>query len=396
MKKLFTGVLIASFFITNAQVAISHLPSASNPVGTEVLPMVQGGHTKKVTVNQLRAGATVLTNGNGTTGGGTAANLGGSLSDSTNITGGVHPFGISGESARLKIGHLNLGQVIGVIKGGFFYSWTGDVISFNGTGDLSSLGLTDNVSIQGTIDTSTGNNSIVITYVESGIAKMSFSITHNDTLFDLIIDERGALAGVQGANSGGGLVVHKNGASLTYGGEDGGSGFRLVPSGGDTVIQVKTNGSGNIWQFPINVPVEGQTIVTTSTGGVVRTEFRDLPPSDFGTYTPSLNNTTNITSSTPIICHYTVTGDEVTVYGSAGVVTTLAVASELQISLPPSYPSDFAATTDCSGFGTASSAIATNAYVEGSTGSDVASLKFIGLSVGGSGTIFFSFRYKII
>lgn len=54
MKKIFTGMLIASFFLSQAQVKVTALPAASTPSGTEVLPMVQDGITKKVTVNQLR------------------------------------------------------------------------------------------------------------------------------------------------------------------------------------------------------------------------------------------------------------------------------------------------------------------------------------------------------
>lgn len=113
-----------------------------------------------------------------------------------------------------------------------------------------------------------------------------------------------------------------------------------------------------------------------------------------GTYTPSLSNTTNVTSSTPIVCHYTRVGNQVTVTGSAGVVTTLAVATVLSISLP--VASNFGATTDAAGIGQATSAIATNAYVQANATSDLAELTFIGLSVGGSGTLYFSFTYTVI
>lgn len=113
-----------------------------------------------------------------------------------------------------------------------------------------------------------------------------------------------------------------------------------------------------------------------------------------GTYTPTLSNTTNVTSSTPVICHYIRIGNQVTVTGSAGVVTTLAVATVLSISLPVS--SNFATATDAAGLGQATSAIATNAYVQGNITSDLAELTFIGLSVGGNGTIYFTFTYTII
>ena len=53
MKKILTGMLMASFFLTQAQIKISALPAASTPVGTEVLPVVQSGVTKKISIAQL-------------------------------------------------------------------------------------------------------------------------------------------------------------------------------------------------------------------------------------------------------------------------------------------------------------------------------------------------------
>ncbi len=151
----------------------------------------------------------------------------------------------------------------------------------------------------------------------------------------------------------------------------------LNPSSG-TIIQVQYNSAvvyhlgSNVWE-------------TTGSFG---------PGFESGTYTPTLSNTTNVTSSTPIVCHYKKTGNEVTVTGSVGVVTTLAVTTVLGISLPTA--SNFTATTDASGLAQASSAIAANAYVEANTSTDIGELKFTGLSVGGSGTIFFTFTYTVL
>lgn len=113
-----------------------------------------------------------------------------------------------------------------------------------------------------------------------------------------------------------------------------------------------------------------------------------------GTYTPTLSNTTNVTSSTPIICHYTRVGNEVTVTGSVGVITTAALATVLGISLP--VVSNLAAITDASGVGQASSAIAANAFVQGNTTTDVAELRFTGLAISGTGNIYFTFTYSIL
>lgn len=111
-------------------------------------------------------------------------------------------------------------------------------------------------------------------------------------------------------------------------------------------------------------------------------------------YTPTLTNVTNVSSSTAADSQYTRVGNVVTVFGSLNVTTTLAVATEVDISLP--IASNFAATTDANGVGQATSAIATNAYIDGDATNDRARLKFIGLSVGGVGTIFYSFSYKVI
>jgi hypothetical protein len=113
-----------------------------------------------------------------------------------------------------------------------------------------------------------------------------------------------------------------------------------------------------------------------------------------GTYTPSLTNTTNVTASTARNCSYTRVGNIVTVFGSVDVTTTLAIATVLGISLP--IASNLAAVGDLNGTAVASSAIATNAYLEAETTADTANLKFIGLSVGGAGTLYFSFSYSVI
>lgn len=113
-----------------------------------------------------------------------------------------------------------------------------------------------------------------------------------------------------------------------------------------------------------------------------------------GTYTPTLTNTTNVTSSTPRLTSWSRLGDIVTVYGSLDVTTTLAVATELQITLP--VASNLATAFDLNGIGQASSAIATNAVLLADTGTDRARLTFIGLSIGGAGTIYFSFQYQVL
>lgn len=112
------------------------------------------------------------------------------------------------------------------------------------------------------------------------------------------------------------------------------------------------------------------------------------------TYTPTLTGVTNVTSSTAKVSQYTRVGNVATVYGSLDIVTTLAVATEVDISLP--VASNFAAATNANGIANASSAIATNAYIDADATNDRVRLKFIGLAVGGSGTLFYTFSYSVI
>lgn len=135
----------------------------------------------------------------------------------------------------------------------------------------------------------------------------------------------------------------------------------------------------------------GDAIVTTDNSGVLgKTALSSLA----NTYTPTLTGVTNVTASTPHVSSYSRVGSVVTVFGSLDVTTTLAVATEIDISLP--IASNLGATTDANGLGSATSAIATNIYGDGDATNDRVRLKFIGLSVGGAGTIFFSFQYNVV
>lgn len=158
------------------------------------------------------------------------------------------------------------------------------------------------------------------------------------------------------------------------------------PDGLTRILTDATESTSNII-----LEVADQNIVTVNSTGVVVTGNISATNLTSGTYTPTLTNTTNITSSTANNCTYTLVGNQVTVYGSADVTTTLAVASVILISLP--IVSDITQRTDLNGLANAQTAIATNGIVRGEATADSAELDFIGLSVGGSGRIYFSFQY---
>lgn len=152
------------------------------------------------------------------------------------------------------------------------------------------------------------------------------------------------------------------------------------------------------------LPNASGTFAVSASGNIALSALGDitftgtLPVANGGalgtTYTPTLTNVTNVTSSTAANCTYDRSGTTVTAFCSLGVTTTLAVATEVDVSLP--IASNFGAATDLNGIGQATSAIATNAYLDADATNDRARLKFIGLSVGGAGTIYFSFSYTVI
>jgi hypothetical protein len=74
----------------------------------------------------------------------------------------------------------------------------------------------------------------------------------------------------------------------------------------------------------------------------------------YGTYTPTLTNTTNLDGSTAVTCQYLRVGTMVWVSGRVNVDPTAGAATELGVSLP--VASDFANTEECGGAGVASGA----------------------------------------
>lgn len=112
-----------------------------------------------------------------------------------------------------------------------------------------------------------------------------------------------------------------------------------------------------------------------------------------GTYTPTLSNTTNVSSSTAQNATWARIGNVITVDGSFDVTTTLAVSSVIGISLPGPGASAFGAVTDLNGTGDSESAIATNIVAKADIGNQRAQLNFMAVSVSGSGRVYYHFSY---
>jgi len=114
-----------------------------------------------------------------------------------------------------------------------------------------------------------------------------------------------------------------------------------------------------------------------------------------GTYTPTITNVSNITSSTANKAHYMRVKNEVTVFGRLAIAPTGAGAVEFRISLPIS--SNLGNANDLSGLGQTYSTIGDSIVITGDVTNNVADVVFSAPS--GSvlaGTMTFSFMYTII
>ncbi len=110
-----------------------------------------------------------------------------------------------------------------------------------------------------------------------------------------------------------------------------------------------------------------------------------------GTYTPTLTNVTNITSSTAKKCQWQRVGNVVHVSGSVDITPTLAAAATVGISLP--IASNLAVATDCAGNADAIG-VAMPGSISGDITNDRAQLDVIA-SVGAN-TLYFSYTYEVL
>lgn len=113
-----------------------------------------------------------------------------------------------------------------------------------------------------------------------------------------------------------------------------------------------------------------------------------------GTYTPTLSNTTNITSSTAYVCQWLRVGDVVTVSGQVDIDTAGAGASLLGMSIP--VASDFASSNQCGGTATTSTGTHNSAGILADATNNRASFSWSASGGGGSRPWRFSFTYLVV
>lgn len=112
-----------------------------------------------------------------------------------------------------------------------------------------------------------------------------------------------------------------------------------------------------------------------------------------GTYTPTLNNTTNVAASTAAQCQWMRVGNVVTVSGRASVDPTAAGAIVLGISLP--LASNFGAVEDCAGVAHAPAIAGQGASISADAANDRAIMEWIAVDLTNQPMVF-TFTYEII
>lgn len=112
-----------------------------------------------------------------------------------------------------------------------------------------------------------------------------------------------------------------------------------------------------------------------------------------GTYTPTLNNTTNVAASTAYQCQWIRVGNVVTVSGKVDVDPTAAAATVLGISLP--IASNFGAVEDCAGAAFSPAVAGQGAAILGSVANDRAEMQWVAVDTANR-AMAFTFTYEVI
>lgn len=145
------------------------------------------------------------------------------------------------------------------------------------------------------------------------------------------------------------------------------------------------------------IPTVNVSITDPNTGFVSRAWFRffqNLNTIDSGTYTPTLTNTTNITSSSASVCQYTKIYSTVVVSGQVTVAATAIGACVLKVTLPTA--SNFTSSAQAAGVlsTTTSGGTAHGAVLAGVT-DDMFEFRFTATSTATT-TYSFTVTYQIV
>lgn len=114
---------------------------------------------------------------------------------------------------------------------------------------------------------------------------------------------------------------------------------------------------------------------------------------DWGTYSPSLTNTTNVAASTAYTCQWMRVGNVVTVSGMFDVDPTAAAGTILEISLP--VASNFGSLADCGGTAVATAVASEAAGIRASAANNRALVEWVTVSTANH-NMAFTFTYVVI
>lgn len=166
-------------------------------------------------------------------------------------------------------------------------------------------------------------------------------------------------------------IIFASGGNIRFVIEPDGS-WNIGGSNGDSGAVLTSNGSG--------LPPTWQSPVATS-----------------GTYTPTLTNGSNVTSSAATVCQYMRAGNVITVSGNVQIVTTSSGAeTQLRMSLP--VTSNLGFTFQLAGVGHSDDTTSANSQsclILGDSTSNVALFRFFS-TVGTSRVFYFTFTYLVI
>lgn len=199
------------------------------------------------------------------------------------------------------------------------------------------------------------------------------------------------------------MTVNTQTASRQWNLPDGDGTF--VTDSSATVFSNKTlSGSNNFIRcgtaqskFTVTTSISNyfQFVLTGMTGARTFTLADKNHNLDHGTYTPTLNNTTNVAASAVVgAANYLRVGAVVNVSGSCTIDPTAAGATVLGISLP--IASNFGAVEDCAGTA-ATISVATEgaAIVRANVANDRAEIAWTAVSIANN-TWYYHFTYEII
>lgn len=158
---------------------------------------------------------------------------------------------------------------------------------------------------------------------------------------------------------------------------------------GNTKFVENPTGADMIDTLPSVAATAGQVLQSNGAG---KLSWASPTITTSGVYTPTLTNVTNITSSSPNQFTYSRNGNTVTYAGSVSVITTLAIASEVDFSLP--IASALATSNDLNGVSN-SKGVSASGICEGDDVNDRGETEFTAVNVGGTMTIFISGQYII-